>query len=323
MQELWKASMSSGNNGRIATHRLVADSVDTYSAALPGFTLDLVRTGVGFGPNFARATVNDGVMLASCVTGFPILGRTTVADDRVVVGLLTSTPPGSRWCEIDLEPGMMLLYGPGTEHSAVDPAGLGYIALSVTVDRLAAAAEAAELVLPDPRRGQVEVVRPTNRTVHLARVLGSVGDPRTDESPGRLLDRGDAVHALVKALSEIPLGRDSGDRPGSTNSRRIANACIEHVDMVGGMPSIAQLCRVAHVSERRLRKAFVDTFGVPPSRFFRLRGLNKVRRQLTTERSGLTVGATALDAGFGNLGRFASEYSRVFGELPSETLRRA
>ena len=93
--------------------------------------------------------------------------------------------------------------------------------------------------------------------------------------------------------------------------------------MVGGMPSIAQLCRVAHVSERRLRKAFVDTFGVPPSRFFRLRGLNKVRRQLTTERSGLTVGATALDAGFGNLGRFASEYSRVFGELPSETLRRA
>jgi len=319
---LEKASMSTGDNGRIATHRLVADSVDTYSAALPGFTLDVVRTGVGFGPNFAHAIVTDDVMLASCVTGFPILGRTTVADDRVVVGLLTSTPPGSRWCEIDLEPGLMLLYGPGTEHSAVDPAGLGYIALSVTVDHLAAAAEAAEFVLPNPWRGHVEVMQPTNRTVHLASVLGSVSDPRADANDERYLERGDAVHALAKALSEVPSGRDGGDRPGSMNNRRITNACIEYVDMVGGMPSIAELCGVAHVSERRLRKAFVDTFGIPPSQYFRLRGLNRVRRQLTTERNGLTVGATALDAGFGNLGRFANEYSRVFGELPSETLRR-
>lgn len=142
--------MSAGDSGRIATHRLVADSVDSYSAALPSFNLDIVRTGAGFGPNFARATVIDDVMLASCTTGFPILGRTTVADDRVVVGLLTSTPQGSRWCEIDLEPGVMLLYGPGTEHSAVDPAGLGYIALSVSLDRLAASADDAELVAPTP-----------------------------------------------------------------------------------------------------------------------------------------------------------------------------
>jgi AraC family ethanolamine operon transcriptional activator len=320
---LEKASMSTGNNGRIATHRLVADSVDTYSAALPGFTLDVVRTGAGFGPNFARATVTDDVMLASCVTGFPILGRTTVANDRVVVGLLTSTPPGSRWCEIDLEPGVMLLYGPGTEHTAVDPAGLGYIALSVTVDHLAAVGEAAELVLPNPRPGHVEIMRPTHRTVHLAGVLGSVSDPRTDTNDERLLDRGDAVHALATALSDISSARDGGDRPGGTNSRRITSACIEHADMVGGIPSIAHLCGVAHVSERRLRKAFVDTFGVPPSQYFRLRGLKRVRKQLTSQRTGLTVGATALDAGFGNLGRFAHEYARVFGELPSETLRRA
>ena len=118
------APVSRRNGGGIATHRLVANTTDEYSAALPGFTLDVVRTGAGIGPDIARATFSDDVTLASCVTGFPTLGRTTVADDRVVVGLLTSTPPRSRWCEIDLDPGMMLLYGPGTEHTASDPAGL-------------------------------------------------------------------------------------------------------------------------------------------------------------------------------------------------------
>lgn len=42
--------------GEIATHRLVANAADEYSAVLPGFTLDIVRSGAGFGPDIARAT---------------------------------------------------------------------------------------------------------------------------------------------------------------------------------------------------------------------------------------------------------------------------
>lgn len=313
--------MHTENGSQIVTHELVADSVDAYSVALPGFHLDLVRTGVGFGPTYARASTTEDVMLASCVTQFPILGRTTVADDRVAVGLLTSTPPGSRWCEIDLEPGTMMLYGPGAEHSAVDPAGLGYIALSVSLDRLAAAADHAELVVPAPRPGTVDVMPPSNQTVHLASVLGSVGDPRVESNDGRFLIRGDAVHALAKALSSESSIRRASDRPGVVNSGRITSQCVEYAEVVGRPPSIAEMCRVTHVSERRLRKAFVDTFGMPPSRYFRLRGLTKVRSRLRAGRSDVSIGDAALDAGFRNLGRFSRDYRDVFGELPSKTLR--
>ena len=296
------APVSRRNGGGIATHRLVANTTDEYSAALPGFTLDVVRTGAGIGPDIARATFSDDVTLASCVTGFPTLGRTTVADDRVVVGLLTSTPPRSRWCEIDLDPGMMLLYGPGTEHTASDPAGLGYIALSVSLDRLAAAADAAELSVRTPQRGRVDIMPPTNRTVHLAGLLGSARHPQRETNDGPFLARGDAVHALAKAVSDHRIALPGRDRQGSVDSRQIITACIELAEAVGEPPSIAQMCGVAHVSERRLREAFVDTFGVPPSRYFRLRALGKARRRLLARCSDLTVGNAALDAASGTSG---------------------
>lgn len=317
--------MASGDTTRITTHRLVADSADEYSAALPGIDLDVVRTGVGFGPNVAHATVADDVMLASGATGFPVLGQTTVADDRVIVTLLTSAPQGSRWCEIDMEPGMMLLYGPGADHTAVSPAGLAYIALSVPLDRLAASADGAQVAVTMPRRGHVGVLQPTNQSVHLARLLGTAQDPRAAVGAAPLLaQRGeDTVLALANALSDHSPGRAAGDRTGSINNRRITAACIEYAEASHQLPSIALLCGVVHVSERRLRRAFVDTFGMPPSTYFRHRALNKVRRRLRTERSSAGVGETALDAGFGNLGRFSSEYRRLFGELPSETLRNA
>jgi len=317
--------MSTGNDGRTTTHRLVADSADEYSVALPGIDLDVVRTGVGFGPNVAHATVADDVMLASGVTGFPVLGRTTVADDRVIVALLTSTPPGSRWCEIDMEPGTMLLYGPGAEHTAVSPAGLAYIALSVSLDRLAATADGAQLVVTMPHRGYVDIIQPTNQSVRLARLLGTAPDPFTEAVAAPLLAQGgeDTVLALANALSDHSLGRAAGHRAGAINSRRITADCIEYAEASHQLPSIAQLCGAVHVSERRLRNAFVDTFGMPPSTYFRHRALNKVRRQLSTEPGSAAVGVIALDAGFGNLGRFSSEYRRLFGELPSQTLRKA
>jgi AraC-like DNA-binding protein len=86
--------------------------------------------------------------------------------------------------------------------------------------------------------------------------------------------------------------------------------------------SIAQLCRVAGVSERSLRNAFYDVRGMSPKRCAVRARLAKVRRALSdaTFVRG-TVTTVATDYGFFELGRFASTYKAVFGESPSETLR--
>jgi AraC family transcriptional regulator, ethanolamine operon transcriptional activator len=86
--------------------------------------------------------------------------------------------------------------------------------------------------------------------------------------------------------------------------------------------SIAQLCRVAGVSERSLRNAFYDVRGMSPKRWAVRNRLTEVRRALSDAngtRGAVTTIAT--DYGFFELGRFASTYKAVFGESPSATLR--
>jgi len=90
----------------------------------------------------------------------------------------------------------------------------------------------------------------------------------------------------------------------------------------GESVSIAELCRVAGVSERSLRNAFYDVRGMSPKRCVVRARLAEVRRALADANGARgAVTTIATDYGFFELGRFASTYKAVFGESPSETLR--
>ena len=60
-----------------------------------------------------------------------------------------------------------------------------------------------------------------------------------------------------------------------------------------------------------------------PIRYLTLRRMNLVRRALQrADASTATVTQLATDHGFWELGRFSVNYRQLFGESPSETLRR-
>ena len=97
------------------------------------------------------------------------------------------------------------------------------------------------------------------------------------------------------------------------------------IDARAGEPvSVAELHRAAGVSERTLRNAFHDVYGMSPKQFQIRQGLVHAHRALRLARNvrgGVTHVAT--EHGFFELGRFAAAYRRLFGECPSETLRGA
>lgn len=85
---------------------------------------------------------------------------------------------------------------------------------------------------------------------------------------------------------------------------------------------VIDICRATGVSRRALQVSFQDVLGVSPLAYLRLIRLNGARQALLHPDKGLQVKHVVAKWGFWHLSRFSAEYRDLFGELPSETLRR-
>jgi AraC-like DNA-binding protein len=86
---------------------------------------------------------------------------------------------------------------------------------------------------------------------------------------------------------------------------------------------LTEICSAVGVAERTLRACCEEHLGMGPIRFLTLRRMHLVRRALLgAEPSKSTVTSILTDHGFWEFGRFSVAYRTLFGETPSETLRR-
>ena len=86
---------------------------------------------------------------------------------------------------------------------------------------------------------------------------------------------------------------------------------------------IGQLCRELGVSERTLRDAFYKQTDTSPLAYLKTQRLNHVYHELRDGDPGeVLIKQIAYDSGFSHLGHFSRDYKQLFGELPSETIKR-
>ncbi len=86
--------------------------------------------------------------------------------------------------------------------------------------------------------------------------------------------------------------------------------------------TIYDLCTQLHVSERTLHYSFQKSFGMPPMTYLKIQRLNGVRLQLKKSMpTETTVADVASQWGFWHMGQFSTDYKKMFGDSPSETLR--
>ncbi len=86
--------------------------------------------------------------------------------------------------------------------------------------------------------------------------------------------------------------------------------------------TIEDLVEVSGASARSLHRTFKESRGCSPLEFARQLRLQHARRMLEHPNQETTVGGVAYGCGFGDLGRFAKDFHRAFGERPSELLAR-
>lgn len=106
--------------------------------------------------------------------------------------------------------------------------------------------------------------------------------------------------------------------------RRALSTAMAKIDACDqGSLRVDELCVLAGVSPRTMRTAFQVTLGMPPSQYIRRRRLHLVRGTLQEQHPGqTTIAAVAHRFGFHDPGRMAADYHSLFGEYPSDTLRR-
>jgi AraC-like DNA-binding protein len=111
-----------------------------------------------------------------------------------------------------------------------------------------------------------------------------------------------------------------GLRQGSTVMRRFEQLLEAHPREP---LHITDVCAAIGVTDRMLRIYCQEHLGMSPHRYLWLRRLHLARRALALSDAAVTtVTEIANDYGFGELGRFAVSYRKLYGEPPSATLRR-
>jgi AraC family ethanolamine operon transcriptional activator len=130
----------------------------------------------------------------------------------------------------------------------------------------------------------------------------------------------ECLHRVINAVAPPQMSEDHSLAPSSRIA--LVRRAVEFMHAQLDQPMTAfDLCAELDTSDRTLRRAFRQTYGLGPLAYFRVMRLHAVRIALQAARgSHGSVADIAFRWGFHRLGSFANEYRVQFGELPSHTL---
>jgi len=291
-----------------------------YERAVRGVDIRTVQTQGVEGHTTVSTTSAGRVDVTRVSVGIPFMSYSVINEDVLAASVVNAK--GSVWCGTEIEAGDVLIHGPEALHTASNPEGFAVTFAVVPVQEVGVAASAMGSRV-DHLTGRFVRLPPGAAISRLGlAIAGAFGDTPKDHlfAPSPLESLPSAVADAIDASYDDP-HRTTGAR---INDAAIVTACIERAEATGRVPGVAEMRLAAHVSERRLRHAFVHEYGVPPAQFFRRWALDRSRRHLLEQGDDFTsVTRVALDLGFRHLGRFAAYYRSQFGELPSATLARS
>jgi len=127
------------------------------------------------------------------------------------------------------------------------------------------------------------------------------------------------AHLLARSVCN---DAGSGVNPGYAKRQQAVERALEYISSSSDALRVSDVYQYSAVSWRTLDRAFKERFGITPKQYIVATRLSGARKALAAAPPETRISDIANDWGFWHLGRFASDYNRMFGELPSATLRR-
>jgi len=268
----------------------------------------------------------DRVWMARYSLSLPQVNVFSIKPDRTVIGFVTEPGASVRYRGLNILPGDIVINRSDEAHQQTDT-DLHSGTMSLLVDDLNTTLEkvigrnlmdklAKSIVRPGPAL--------MSRLLKLHKMVGQLAHdtPEIFELPEvcRALED-QLIHLMVRCLAE---GAGVESTTGVRRHDAIVSKFEEYLTAHPDRPLyLTEICAGTGVAERTLRAACEEHLGMGPIRYLTLRRMHLVRRALLeADASKTNVTRIVTDHGFWELGRFSVAYRTLFGETPSETLRR-
>jgi len=255
------------------------------------------------------------------------LQRGSSPSGMLTLGLLGADVGKIEWCRQSASAENLLLFSPGGDYEPVSKPGFRGNTLSYSEEHLERIATDIELPLNlgRYREGgialQVDPDAAKDLRCHLRQLERAV--TKWSGNAGTRWIRHELEHEIpVRLLRLLAIDPPETSLRVDGFKARAARTAHEYIDAhAADPPAIQDVCRATDVSWRTLDYAFREVFGVTPKQYLQATRLHGSRRELYQGGPASTVTDIANHWGFWHAGKFAADYRRHFGELPSETLK--
>lgn len=193
------------------------------------------------------------------------------------------------------------------------------LALERTIKALAGDASDRRLEMSEcePNSSSMSFLR--RRVFHLAEELEAFADQYSPLARAEL-ERDLIVRFLLAHEHNFS---DLLRREPRSAGRSVVDRIEAFIEANWGRPiDLEEIAGVANVSVRTVFREFARAGKGSPAQFAKRVRLQRAAEFLRSPADSTTVTSVAFRCGFQNIGRFAADYLRLHGELPSETLKR-
>ncbi len=308
---------------------LVTDDTDCLARSISGWSQEYEQLKSGhFQGRLSELCFGEAQLFLE-KTSLALRQLCTVPSDYVWFGLPLSEVRSVRINGVPVQSGRIALHRGGRGFELVTPDALQFWGIVVKEELLMAYAHQFECeewlykVLDHPVLGVCEEKKQEVQTVCGQILLQPRETSDTALSaPLRQSLSDKTLSALFSLFQNVePV---STDRKSAQQRHRI----VERVDAyVRSRPdhlvTVSELCSALSISRRALQVGFQDVLGVSPHAYIRTISLNGVRSHLKNASSPYaSVQDAAAAYGFWHMSQFAVDYRQLFGERPSDTIKR-
>ncbi len=311
-------------SGQIQLQRAQFDSLEELSQALDqlGWDSGLLQLDQSPGRTTYLAVGSERVMITRFDFSNRLHQRAVPLQGYHTFGMLTGPQAPARFSGREMGEAALSHMDPANGLDAISEAGFSGYTLAFREDLLQELALTSELAAPGftgwtSSPGDIAL----NAEV-LAALREQIACFLAGAASNNLVD--DALEWLESELPSQLLQIGNGNaRPGPVRARtrmRVRRKALEFLQANEREPlTVERLCEVSASSISTLERAFREEYGVSPKRYLLLNRLSGVRRSLLEEPPERSITDIAGEWSFSHMGKFAADYRRAFGELPSET----